>query len=142
MTVEDCVVFSPNLLLLLLEILLLALFLCFAICISLLPLHLDRFFVEFSLDVIVIFFDCLHELHRMFRVSVFFQVNVSDNPALAGDARGPGGSQGPPDDGKRKARQVDKISRKIFPIAFVIFNLIYWIVYAEPFSGDGLHHGA
>jgi hypothetical protein len=39
-------------------------------------------------------------------------------------------------EGKHKARKVDKISRKAFPLAFLIFNIIYWIIYTIP-SGLG-----
>ena len=31
--------------------------------------------------------------------------------------------------GKEKARMVDKIARKLFPAAFLLFNFIYWLTY-------------
>lgn len=31
---------------------------------------------------------------------------------------------------KRRARTIDKISRKFFPLAFLVFNIIYWLIYA------------
>ena len=31
--------------------------------------------------------------------------------------------------GKQRARAVDKISRKLFPAAFLIFNAVYWMTY-------------
>ena len=37
----------------------------------------------------------------------------------------------PEPDGKMKARSVDKLSRKIFPLTFTIFNFIYWIYYLQ-----------
>jgi len=40
------------------------------------------------------------------------------------------------DDGKYAARRVDKISRKCFPLAFLLFNLAYWILYALPGDAD------
>lgn len=41
--------------------------------------------------------------------------------------------------GKQNAETVDKLSRKGFPIAFLIFNIIYWITYTVP-SGIGNGH--
>lgn len=35
-------------------------------------------------------------------------------------------------DGKRKARNIDKLSRQCFPLAFVLFNVVYWTVYTIP----------
>ena len=35
-------------------------------------------------------------------------------------------------EGKIKARKIDKLSRKIFPLAFLLFNIVYWIIYAVP----------
>lgn len=35
-------------------------------------------------------------------------------------------------DGKMKARYVDSVSRKLFPISFVLFNIIYWTAYTLP----------
>ncbi len=32
-------------------------------------------------------------------------------------------------DGRNKARYIDKLSRKLFPLAFLSFNLIYWLAY-------------
>jgi len=31
--------------------------------------------------------------------------------------------------GRQKARHIDKISRKLFPLAFLSFNMIYWLAY-------------
>ena len=31
--------------------------------------------------------------------------------------------------GVEKARRVDKFSRVIFPFAFLIFNIVYWLIY-------------
>jgi cation transporter family protein len=30
---------------------------------------------------------------------------------------------------KRRARSIDKVSRKSFPIAFLMFNIVYWVAY-------------
>ncbi|XP_064652535.1 glycine receptor subunit beta-like isoform X3 [Lineus longissimus] len=35
----------------------------------------------------------------------------------------------PDPDGKTKARRIDKLSRRLFPMAFLIFNVIYWVFY-------------
>lgn len=40
----------------------------------------------------------------------------------------------PPVDGKMQARYIDKLSRKCFPLAFILFNIIYWVAYAKPTS--------
>ena len=37
-------------------------------------------------------------------------------------------------DGKRKARNIDKLSRQCFPLAFILFNVVYWTVYTFPSS--------
>lgn len=39
-------------------------------------------------------------------------------------------------DGKWRARRVDKISRTCFPLVFLVFNIIYWVVYTLPSEGD------
>jgi len=36
------------------------------------------------------------------------------------------------DDAKYAARRVDKVSRRCFPLAFILFNIGYWIVYTLP----------
>nr|AWJ68188.1 putative GABA receptor 6 [Hirudo verbana] len=36
-------------------------------------------------------------------------------------------------DGKMRARKVDCVSRRWFPITFILFNIIYWLAYAIPF---------
>ena len=35
-------------------------------------------------------------------------------------------------EGKTRARRIDKLSRKIFPLVFLLFNVTYWIVYTVP----------
>lgn len=35
----------------------------------------------------------------------------------------------PDPDGRQKARYIDKIARRLFPLAFLSFNLIYWLAY-------------
>ena len=37
-------------------------------------------------------------------------------------------------DGKYKARRIDKVSRKMFPLAFILFNFAYWILYTVPLA--------
>jgi len=47
-----------------------------------------------------------------------------------------GGTRGPPriidPEGKQKARQVDRISRRMFPLTFTLFNIVYWLMYTLP----------
>jgi len=75
-------------------------------------------------------------------IVVLIQVNVGDNrsagrggPSTAGQSAAPA-----PDavDGKTQARRVDKISRKLFPTAFTVFNAFYWTVYILPYQRDGV----
>lgn len=35
-------------------------------------------------------------------------------------------------DGKKRAQNIDKLSRQCFPLAFILFNIIYWTAYAIP----------
>ncbi|ESN97915.1 hypothetical protein HELRODRAFT_193143 [Helobdella robusta] len=35
------------------------------------------------------------------------------------------------EESRRKARSIDKVARKAFPLGFVIFNLIYWLYYTQ-----------
>lgn len=59
----------------------------------------------------------------------FFQINIVEN---GGDRRDAPRVVDP--EGKHKARKIDKVSRKLFPIAFVLFNIVYWIMYTLPVS--------
>ena len=36
--------------------------------------------------------------------------------------------------GKHRAKIIDKISRLMFPVAFVVFNVVYWILYTMPLN--------
>ena len=75
------------------------------------------------------------------------QVNVGDNRAGGAGAAARGGPSGAGQtgsdavDGKTQARRVDKISRKLFPAAFTIFNALYWTVYILPYSREGVKDG-
>jgi len=60
------------------------------------------------------------------------QIDVVEN---GGDRRQPPRYLDP--DGRQKARKVDKISRRVFPMTFVLFNVVYWILYKVPFDGIG-----
>ena len=62
---------------------------------------------------------------------LYLQINIVEN---GGDRREPPKPVDP--EGKQKARKIDKVSRKIFPVAFLLFNLVYWIMYTVPFSLD------
>lgn len=33
---------------------------------------------------------------------------------------------------KRRARNIDRVSRRSFPLAFVVFNIVYWVTYSVP----------
>lgn len=61
----------------------------------------------------------------------YVQINIIENGA---DRRQPPRVVDP--EGKHKARQIDKISRKMFPLAFALFNLVYWTMYTLPFTED------
>ena len=69
------------------------------------------------------------------------QLDVVEN---GGDRRQPpryldpdGRQKVPRSDGRQKARKVDKVSRRMFPMTFVLFNIVYWILYSVPFDGFG-----
>ena len=47
-----------------------------------------------------------------------------------GDRRAPPRVVDP--EGRNKARRVDKVARKVFPFAFILFNVAYWLVYTLP----------
>lgn len=61
----------------------------------------------------------------------WLQIDVVEN---GGDKRQPPRVVDP--EGKQKARRVDRISRKVFPLAFTLFNIIYWLIYTVPFSNS------
>jgi hypothetical protein len=35
-------------------------------------------------------------------------------------------------EGKTRARSMDRLARRAFPIAFLAFNVVYWTAYALP----------
>jgi len=37
---------------------------------------------------------------------------------------------------KRRARNIDRVSRRTFPLAFLIFNIVYWVTYSVPSADD------
>jgi len=39
-------------------------------------------------------------------------------------------------EGRRTARRIDQLSRRLFPAAFVGFNVVYWTVYAAVENPD------
>ena len=63
---------------------------------------------------------------------LFLQMNIVEN---GGERRN--APKLPDPEGKIKAQKIDKMSRKIFPMAFVLFNLVYWIFYTIPMSTQG-----
>lgn len=70
----------------------------------------------------------------MLEIVFTLQINIVENGG--GDRREPPRVVDP--EGKHRARQIDKVSRKIFPVAFVLFNIVYWIMYTVPMAAmDG-----
>jgi len=59
-------------------------------------------------------------------------------PSSAGGSLQPSSSAPDAVDGKTQARRVDKISRKLFPTAFTVFNAFYWTVYVLPYSQQSI----
>lgn len=53
-----------------------------------------------------------------------------------GSSSGVSNKQPDPYDGKRKARRIDSVARKLFPTSYVLFNVIYWLAYTLPSSSD------
>lgn len=45
-------------------------------------------------------------------------------------------TEGKGNEGKLKAQKIDKFSRKFFPLSFVLFNMVYWIMYTLPEEPD------
>ena len=64
-------------------------------------------------------------------LSLHFQMNIVENGGK--DRRDAPRVVDP--EGKHKARKIDKVSRKLFPVAFILFNIVYWIMYTLPMSG-------
>ncbi len=54
-----------------------------------------------------------------------FQIRAVDNYVDGGERTIPK----PVMDGKAQAGRIDRVSRTIFPLAFMLFNIVYWIVY-------------
>jgi hypothetical protein len=76
---------------------------------------------------------CALSLYTVRSIFVALQMNIVENANT--DRREPPKKVDP--EGKHKARKIDKVSRKLFPMAFLVFNIIYWIVYTLPSVGQG-----
>ena len=60
--------------------------------------------------------------------SVYFQINVvTNNGRDFREVRERRFIRDP--EGKHRARNIDKMSRKLFPLSFLSFNIVYWLAY-------------
>ena len=74
-------------------------------------------------------------LYYNYIIIIITSSNKTHSQGNAGSTHPIGNAQEP--DGKRQARAVDKLSRKMFPLSFFVFNIIYWVFYfVQPFQDD------
>ena len=73
-------------------------------------------------------FQILHIIIIIILTFYMFQINiVTHNGRDFRDAREKRFVRDP--EGRNRARNIDKAARKMFPLAFLSFNLIYWLAY-------------
>jgi len=64
------------------------------------------------------------------------RVSGGQRRSTASKTGGASAKQPDPYDGKRKARRIDSFARKLFPLTYLLFNIVYWLAYTLPSASD------